>query len=132
MALHTYDEARLSSAENGPRDEGVRLAGKNTKLNTAPNSAKQVRTALLHCEGHHGFYGASFAGERLVRSSRNAETDLCRALVERGLSGSLRFLDAHTGALRFVVHDIERAAQHVVEEGSNGPRFKPLRQRSAR
>ena len=128
MDLRTYDEARPSDAENGPREEGVRFAGQNTKSDITTKSANQCLTALLHVEGRHGLYGASFGGERLVHRSRDAELSLCRILADRGLAGALHVLDADTGAHRFTVADIELAAGCTIEESSNGPRLVGLRQ----
>jgi hypothetical protein len=48
-------------------------------------------------------------------------------LLARGVTGSVRIIDANTGKHRTTVPDIERAARYTVKEGANGPRFVTAR-----
>lgn len=67
-------------------------------------------------------YSVSFRGEFLVRNSRDPECDLARALLDRGIDGIIRVIDANSGRHRTTVN-IEKAAKLTVEEGPYGPRF---------
>ena len=125
----TKTETPTSRARPGLRKCALR-DGESDLGDSKPNHRVQELTALLHVEGQHGLYGASFGGERLVHRSRTAELDLCRILADRGLTGALHVLDAKTGSPRFTITDIERAAGYTVEEGPNGPRFMKKRGRA--
>lgn len=68
-------------------------------------------------------YAVSFDGERIIEHSRDPEPELARALLARGITGSIKIIDANTGAHRSTVN-IEAAARITVLEGrSVGPRF---------
>jgi hypothetical protein len=68
-------------------------------------------------------------GEIIVVGSRDPEHDAARALLAKGITGKLTFVDAHTGRPRTVI-DIDQAAKLTVEENSGyGPRvrkWKPM------
>ncbi|MGC2410436.1 MAG: hypothetical protein WA441_10700 [Methyloceanibacter sp.] len=73
---------------------------------------------------YSGRYGVSFRGEMIVENSRDPELDAARALLARGITGRLNFLDANTGKPRLILKDIEKAAKLTVREDKRrGPRF---------
>jgi len=61
-------------------------------------------------------YNVTFAGEIVVERSRDPETDLARALVARGHTGTVILLEGATGKPRTTI-DIQRAAKLRTEEG---------------
>jgi hypothetical protein len=82
---------------------------------------KRPLVAALHPPplkpGYRNVYSVTFRGERIVTRSRDPEHDLVRALVARGITGSVKILDAVTGRHRSTIPDIEKAARFTVEEG---------------
>jgi hypothetical protein len=69
-----------------------------------------------------GLYSVEFNGEVIVKSSRNPEFDLARALLAPGLAGSVTLVDANTLRPRIVIKDIAKAAKFTVRENrSSGP-----------
>src|SRR5262249_14296748 len=64
-----------------------------------------------------------FAGEIIVERSRDPETDLARALLERGHTGKVTLLDGETGKPRTII-DIEKAAKVRTVETGTYPRFR--------
>jgi hypothetical protein len=62
-----------------------------------------------------------FEGETVITDSRDAEHDLARALLARGLTGTVRILDGNTGKPRTLVN-IEKAARWCL--GSNLEKYK--------
>jgi hypothetical protein len=81
--------------------------------------------ARLHHLGS-GRYPVLFDGKLLVERSRDPESDAARALLARGYAGKLILCDGKTGKPRTII-DIEKAAQLIVEETANGPRFRRFR-----
>jgi hypothetical protein len=68
---------------------------------------------------------ASRNGERIVTGSPDPEFDCCRALLARGVSGRVRFIDGRTGRHRSTIADIEAGAQwRTAEEDRRGLRRK--------
>ena len=91
-------------------------------------------TARLHPparkEGvcYSGVYCVEFDRELIVVGSRDPEHDLARALLARGLTGTVTMLDAKTGKPRTVI-DIAKAAELCVsEESRDGLRRRKCRQ----
>jgi hypothetical protein len=74
-----------------------------------------------------GRYDVHFDGETVVKGSRDPETDLARALLAKGLTGTVMVMDASTGKHRTTVN-IEAAAKLRTEEGPYGPRFVRFRE----
>ena len=74
-------------------------------------------------------YNVTFAGEIIVERSRDPETDLARALLVRGHTGTVTLLDGATGKPRLVIN-IERTAKLCVKEGPL--RFAPHESRPER
>ena len=64
-----------------------------------------------------------FAGEIIVERSRDPETDLARALLERGHTGKVTLVDGETGKPRTII-DIEKAAKVRTVETGTYPRFR--------
>lgn len=87
-------------------------------------------TALLHAdpERHGRLWDVEFDGEMVVVGSRDPEFNLARALLARGVTGSLTILDRKTRKTRTIILDIEKAAGLCTEEGPYGPRFVRRRQ----
>ena len=78
-----------------------------------------------HKEGsrYSGLYSVEFDGEIIVVASRDPELDAARALLAKGITGKLTFVDATTGKPRSIL-DIEKAAELTVRENRrDGPRF---------
>jgi hypothetical protein len=74
--------------------------------------------------GHRGQrYRAHYAGAVLIEGSRNPEFDACRALLARGITGTLEVW--HKGATFASMRlDIEKGARlTVVDSDSIGPRI---------
>ena len=67
----------------------------------------------------------TFDGETVVKGSRDPETELARALLARGITGTVMVQDANTGKHRTTVN-VEKAAKLRTEEGPYGPRFVRL------
>jgi hypothetical protein len=63
-------------------------------------------------------YDVIFADEIVVERSRDPETDLARALLARGHTGSVTLLDGATGKPRTIM-DIEKAAKVSSKERSS-------------
>jgi hypothetical protein len=61
-------------------------------------------------------YDVTFDGETIVAGSRVPECDAARALLDRGVIGSLAIVDADTGKHRTTLN-IEAAAKLTVWEG---------------
>ena len=83
-------------------------------------------TAKRSPEGKHreGWYlcDVEFDGQIVVTNSKNAECDLARVLLARGIKGMVTVFDAITGKPRTIVN--EKAAKlAVLETRRHGPRF---------
>ena len=76
---------------------------------------------------YDGRYDVSFDGEIIVKGSRDPEPDLARALLAKGITGTIAVHDANTGKHRSTV-DIEKAAKVRTEERPHGPRFVKYQQ----
>ena len=76
---------------------------------------------------YNGRYDVSFDGEIIVKGSRDPEPDLARALLAKGITGTIAVHDANTGKHRSTV-DIEKAAKVRTEERPHGPRFVKYQQ----
>jgi hypothetical protein len=74
-----------------------------------------------------GRYDVHFDGETVVKGSRDPETDLARALLAKGITGTVMVMDANTGQHRTTVN-IEAAAKPRTEEGPYGPRCVRFRE----
>src|SRR6478672_6635917 len=70
-------------------------------------------------------YNVAFEGEIIVERSRDPETDLARALLARGHTGTVTMLDGATGKPRTII-DIERAAKARTVETGSSPRFRKV------
>jgi len=79
------------------------------------------------CPAKGYFYQAFLNGEPLSRSQTNAETDACRELLRRGMTGKARFWrEGKTSP--DVEMNIERAAQwQLIEEDRDGLRWRRYR-----
>ena len=70
-------------------------------------------------------YNVVFAGEIIVERSRDPETDLARALLDRGHTGTVTMLDGLTGRPRTIINIEEAAKVRTVETGTY-PRFRRI------
>ena len=70
-------------------------------------------------------YDVTFAGEIVVERSRDPETDLARALLARGHTGTVTLLDGATGKPRTIIN-IEKAARVRSVETGTYPRFRRI------
>jgi hypothetical protein len=70
-------------------------------------------------------YNVMFAGEIVVERSRDPETDLARALLERGHHGKVTLVDGETGKPRTIIN-IEKAAKVRTVETGSAPRFRRI------
>ena len=70
-------------------------------------------------------YNVTFAGEIIVERSRDPETDLARALLVRGHTGTVTMLDGATGKPRTIIN-IEKAAKVRTVETGSYPRFRRI------
>ena len=86
------------------------------------------RVAVLHCVQKGRRWDVEFEGAIVVPRSTDPELDLARALLARGITGSVAILDGKTGKPRILIRDIAKAAELCIEEGPNGPRFVRRRQ----
>lgn len=64
-------------------------------------------------------YSVEFAGELIVNGSTNPEHDACRALVAKGITGTLLLQDCGSGKGRTRI-DIERGALWAISETQKG------------
>src|SRR5687768_14081918 len=80
----------------------------------------QTHAAILHphwAGGRNGYvYDVAFRGELIVSRARDPEHAAARALLSRGITGTLELIDANTGRTR-TRFDIEVAAGFTVAEG---------------
>src|SRR5690242_19069782 len=72
---------------------------------------------------YSGRYQVEFDGDLIVDDSRGPECDLARALLFRGITGTVEVMDAITGKHRSTVH-IEKAARLRTVETGTYPRFR--------
>jgi hypothetical protein len=80
------------------------------------------------CPGGGYFYEVLLNGEPLSRSRSNPETNACRELLRRGMTGKARFWRANRTAPDLVM-DIERAAKvQLVEDDKGGFRWRRYRE----
>lgn len=92
-------------------------AGERDSLrDNAPQSQTQALVARLYPDRRGERYDVRFNGELLVRRSRDPECDLARALLAKGITGTVTILDGVTGKPRSAVI-IEKAARLTVKEG---------------
>src|SRR5512147_2521358 len=70
-------------------------------------------------------YNVTFAGEIIVERSRDPETDLARALLARGHTGTVTMLDGATGKPRTIIK-IEKVAKVRTVETGTYPRFRRI------
>src|SRR5262249_7866421 len=70
-------------------------------------------------------YNVVFGGQIIVERSRDPETDLARALLERGHHGKVTLVDGKTGKPRTTI-DIEIAAKVRTVETGSAPRFRRI------
>src|SRR5262249_28483886 len=77
------------------------------------NSATHVARIQSRQAGRR--WDVEFEGEVLVRGSKDAECDLARALLAKGISGTVTVLDGASGRPRCIVN-IEAAAKLTVRE----------------
>ena len=79
--------------------------------------------------GRAGYlYSVIYDGELIVDRSRDPECDAARALLTRGITGKLTFLDGKTGVPRTIIN-IERAAKLAISEDQRRLRlvkWKPM------
>jgi hypothetical protein len=69
-------------------------------------------------------YSVLFDGKLLVERSRDPECDAARALLAKGITGTLTMLDGKTGKPRTII-DIEKAAKlSTVERQRDGLRLE--------
>jgi hypothetical protein len=87
-----------------------------------PATHKAILVPLPADEGsgrdNYYLYDVAYHGETIVSGSRIPEFDACRALLARGLTGTLVLADAVTGKNRLSL-DIERGAKLTVREDQN-------------
>ena len=81
----------------------------------SPTSRPAPLTAVLIVR-QGGRYSVSFHDEIVVRDNRDPEFALSREFVRRGLTGSVKIVDA-SGKHRSTIPDIERASRLCTREG---------------
>ena len=75
---------------------------------------------------HVYLYSVQVDGELIVQDSPEPHFDLARALLARGITGSVKIIDAATGAHRTTIPDIAAAALVTVrEDNRHGLHFCP-------
>jgi len=97
----------------------------------APRRYDDTHTAYLTAkrppEGKHReswyLYDVEFDGQIVVTNSKDAECDLARVLLARGIKGVVTVLDAITGKPRTFVNTEKAAKLTVLETRRHGPRF---------
>jgi len=81
------------------------------------------RTSPKPSRAHVYLYDVEFDGELIVTASADPECDLARALLMRGVTGTIALIDGKTGEHRVTVN-IEKAAKLTVRDTAReGPRF---------
>jgi hypothetical protein len=70
-------------------------------------------------------FNVTVAGEIIVERSRDPETDLARALLERGHHGKVTLVHGETGKPRTII-DIEKTAKVRTVETGTYPRFRRI------
>jgi hypothetical protein len=119
-----------------PNDEGGGVSTEIQSTNDSSASSYKPRTvnsathvALIHSRKAGRRWDVEFEGEVLVRGSRDPECDLARALLAKGISGTVTVVDRRSRKPRTIVN-IERDSKRTVhEDRRKGPcfvRWKPL------
>lgn len=84
-----------------------------------------VELHALWTGGSRGYrYNVNLNGECIVGRSHDPETDLARALLARGLKGTVTVLDGKTGKPRTRVNIVKAAKVYVAEEDRDGLRYR--------
>ena len=73
-------------------------------------------SSVLHSADHGRAWHVEFDGELIVKDSNDPECDAARALLSRGITGTLVLLDPRSGKPRLYLN-IEKAAGLRVKEG---------------
>jgi hypothetical protein len=73
---------------------------------------------LKHRGGKNGYvYDVHFQFDVVVEGSSDPEFDVARALLAKGITGSITILDGITGKPRTIIRDISKAAGYCTREG---------------
>jgi hypothetical protein len=85
----------------------------------------KARLHPIWAGGRAGYvYSVIYDGKILVERSRDPECDAARALLAKGITGTLTMLDGKTGKPRTIIN-IEKAAGLITtEENRSGLRFR--------
>lgn len=88
----------------------------------------KVTIEPTHINKQRQFYKATYDNEVIVSQSWDPEFAACRALLKRGLVGSVHFFRAGNPNPSLIVHDLERAAGYRSYETDRvGPALKKWR-----
>jgi hypothetical protein len=113
--------------EQPGRTQFVKFSAINLTFESPENQGLQepeIYKAYLHPPIYAGRYQVEFDGALIVQDSHDPETDLARALLSRGMTGTVKVIDAKTGKHRSTVD----TAKLRTEEGPHGPRFVRFKQ----
>jgi hypothetical protein len=123
------DTARAPAGAWGSGTKESRLVG--PAFPKAADTQAQELTVHLHPPArksgipYSGRYGVSLDGEMIVENSRDPECDLARALLARGITGTVTIVDGATGKPRTIIN-IEKAARLRTIETGACPRFRAV------
>jgi hypothetical protein len=140
MSERTHDTSEYAMRNAAPSGEGGGVSTVVQSANDPSADSYKPRTinsathvAHIHPRQAGRRYDVEFEGEVLVRGSRDEACDFARALLARGITGSVMILDGSSGRPRYIVN-IEAAARLTVREDSRkGPCFvkwKPMTKRA--
>ncbi len=107
------------------RGEAQKAGARRQRLPQRLGGAKNEARLHPHWVGGRDGYRHSvlYDGKLLVERSRDPECDAARALLAKGITGTLTLLDGKTGKPRTII-DIEKAAGLETVEGGHGPKLR--------
>ncbi len=115
----------VSALEPVSEDRGVTPSGKPSGRHSGLEARLFAKKPERRGDTRDNYYlyDVMVGGEVVVSGSRDPEHDLARALLARGVTGSVKVIDGETGKHRVTILSIERAARYAVGEGRrSGPR----------
>ena len=104
-----------------PRNFVTAMAVDDTKR--APSREHRVEIERTHYTSTGARYRVTYLGETLVESARDPTFEACRALLARGITGTLVTYGPGSSVPRLRVHIEQGAKLMTIDNANDGPRF---------